>query len=471
MEILEGEKAIGYLERVRSCIISDDGFSHLVLIAAMLDIEISYFKYLAQIHGNDPLLKLTIDSSGFPELEPWKRDIRQAILVQEQITARRAKTLLPFLEQLKNASLPGIADSSKLLAHQLSRDYQFTSCLSNIQGDKKAFLLQNPPYDREPTIYNDQAHEGLLLASNQISPFQPGLYFHPSDEILATDHKIYIGAPPTIGFKFVDCTDPSEFKRPPFIICAFFESEYRRRKTFYRILVPGNSITQRTYCHNGSSYDLDKPVLLDSLGQNILEEYKWQFIDHRVMKTLFSMDACSLADAGWDTIFNALNSFNCLIRDSGWLIEKSLTGEAIAEEGLAEQLHKIQESLALTFYQLPDDAAKLAFQVNLAEFVRPIEQEVKKAAFAQKDPEQSGICQGVKKQGGRFWWIPRLPRLRLGAGGKDAGNEDRRRELAKLFLKWGASHKTAVDGIEAIEQAWGPLDEEDAGDYNPPKGI
>src|SRR5687768_2207340 len=96
---LRENEAIEYLQRARSVFHPMlDPYSNLPLVASMLEIEAAYIENLASNPELKPLAGITVDNTGFPELNSWIVDIQRVLRVYRKETATRAKSLLPLLE-------------------------------------------------------------------------------------------------------------------------------------------------------------------------------------------------------------------------------------------------------------------------------------------------------------------------------------------------------------------------------------
>lgn len=431
MTMLEGENAINYLQRARSCIDPEtDQFSNLPCLAAMLDLEIHYLKGLLN-NGQENLAVVAIDASGFPELDSWRADLRVVIQEYEQVKVKRAKVLLPFLDQLKNASIAGIAKTGSTLTKQFSDDLEFVACLGSLSIRQLDYLKSSR---NQPIAIRKGEMGHLLAATENESPFQA--YYSSVGKMGIWGEKYrYIEVNHTAGLKFIDSETED---RPPFILYLPNISE----ATKPRVLVPGVPLYTRcamlirpenVYDLTGiDSYRLE--IKMPWLGfYTDVEDWKSYTpieillaqIDVHVLNILLTYDICALGENERAILLAAIPRFDDFIKNVSKFTNLGLGCKPITTNDSEAQVASIQTNLQEIMDSLPTDELRQAFQLGLGEAVNPLEQQsrelVKPRQLSSGSEARASIAEGNKK--GWLYWLPRLPRLKLGAGSRTKREE------------------------------------------------
>lgn len=400
MVILEREKAIEYLKKVRSCFHHEDHFSNLRLVSKMLDVEIALFAKLMLEGGADKRLNLAVDSTGFPELESWKKDVAFAMQEYELIRAKRAKVLLPFLDQLKNASIDLNLQVIQNICKTHESDYQFASCIGDMEDGGRRQLAKHGGGGLSP-LFTRQEYPGLLLVTNTISAFQ-GFCSVNGYTRTGDSENGFCEVPSVAGLKFIDGNIDGTC--PPFTIYVPIKEVDGKeiQGPWYRLLLPCSSVAGRTayapYLNKTHFLTLIYPE--GSVGN--FSERSLSLTHKTALKALLSADLSGVSDDDRSAFLDAVIKLGAFLEELERFCNESLSGKAINPEESVQGLTSLWEQRHALLSTVQNDELKLSLQIGVAEGSASIQKLAVDAALG-RPQLNPGIPQTKRLSLKSFW--------------------------------------------------------------------
>lgn len=234
MTILEGEKAVQYLQRARSCLHPEkDSFSGMQMLAKMLDIEISYLGRLKNTQGAGKLVQVCIDSTGFPELKSWVVDINQALSEFDATRIKRTKALLPLLQEFSNASPGGISREFENIAAVCGEDEAIADTFSGVSEKQREYFASFSDGSLDAFIMRKHLYTPGILS--YITMHMDLFYAHHYERLMGRGNGY-------LGFKYIDSAIPAP--TPKILVWGLEETG---ELSFCRILEHGYPLVNRCY--------------------------------------------------------------------------------------------------------------------------------------------------------------------------------------------------------------------------------
>ncbi len=371
MTNLKEQEAVDYLNRARSCLHpEEDTFSNLPLIAAMLDIQIAFLQHTQNL-GLNELSTVSIDATGFPQLDFWQGNIKNALNAFEGIRAVRGKFLGNFLQQVINGSASGISSEGKELVKNLGKDSILTRVLQRLT-DHQISLLTNPP------VYLCKKIPGLLCTTE-------------GDRVPYTQDQNkyqFIEVPPVAGLKYVDSLLPN---RTPFITYAFLHDYYQyNRSSVVKLMTPTLSIISTSYVQKTDQIiELRRPSALPVYQKRIdisrnYEKYTkhqkdnaifyegLQRLHPAVFRAFCAFESARFSDDSRDAFIKALPELNLMIKNTLEYSGQVLQGAYMSQTDAENFSRTLSSKTARLFASLPDDYCRRLYQIALGEALKDV---------------------------------------------------------------------------------------------------
>lgn len=400
MVILKEKEASSYLRRASATLRpSDHPFSNLALVSKMLEIEAAFIERVTE-NGPKELAQVIIDSSGFPELESWQKDVEKIFGFANSVRASRIDAIKPLIRQFGNASFLGVLEESKNAATRVSKEYDVLKSIERISKEQREFLLSrrnffDGGFPSLSIFYTSDKLPGLLLAKNTCTPFQP------------TQKEGLINVPSIAGLKYVDLPPQQQSKqesdRTQFILYAFIKDDSNIDNEL-RVLTPNGGLFA-AYAYDARRYCIahEKVDCIDiscnfhrAYGDDFSEIMKipdssvpsldcqtvirfgedMQTLHPLLMKLYLTLETAGLNYFELDAYLKAIPKFDDLIKKTTRFAEDTAGNKAFTDKEIIKNGQVIADSLRLAFESLPNEGLKASFQLVLAEVAQGLIQEL-----------------------------------------------------------------------------------------------
>ncbi len=352
MTILEGEKAVSYLRTARSTL--DDGVYPSNLAATLVNLELTLLESLLNSADNPvgdtakKLAKITLDSTGFPDLVNWMVDTAEVFRLYSTLKSTRAKATVGLLQMVMNASPDSLSQSATGAAAMLTANNEIAVALSHLNEKKLEFLHRLPtsPASSSP-ITTNAAHPGLLLFNSLPNAFN-------LDPASSRSNNIF-------GLKYF----------PP--------SGKKRARTLFAEL--NNGLPSFRY-QPRPAYP-EAQLKLEDLNPNLLQIF-------------LSLDTPSLPPKGLSTVYSALSRAQELVVEVTKFYETQILSAApITATTLDLQVDHWKHALSAIYTDLPTEAIKSQFQIAIATVLKPLSDKVTQTAHA--TPSSLSVTESVRR--------------------------------------------------------------------------
>lgn len=391
MEVLRDRAAVEYLARARSCLRPEvDTFGGIPLLFAMVSLEEAFLtRLVAKGHQGLPL---PLDSHGLPELSAWRIDVIKAFEESSVIRANRAQALDPLLQQVVDASLPGVERRFEELQVALESDRVLLEALGKFSPDRVEFLTQ--PWISSKTtfpFYTDQRFPGVLLSRSDRSPFS---------ERLGTRRR-FNGLSFKLGLKYVDMGEP-EGTRTPFFMAVVFSPAME--VLGFRLITPRSPLLERSQLVekrvmvsdqgfiNIKYYDVAIPQTPQkkadedgSLDETTIARVEGGFskLHPAIIRAFYQTDYTGKPAEVVDNFFASLVALNALIDRILEFSEEVLDSRPISIEESTGLRKEVAESLQAIYNSVADDTLRRTLQLAMAEEMKSIRAKTEEAKVRQ----------------------------------------------------------------------------------------
>lgn len=350
MTNLKEQEAVEYLKGARQCI-SGERFSNLKLLEVMLEAEEAFLLRFIAL-GQEDMAKISVNSSGFQDIDSWQNDISEALKQYEKIKAGRFNQMQSLVGMYINVSPTGIKAESSRLSQEFEKDDILAGVFSVLDKPHTDFLSGrkgNLPF------YTDRKYPGVLIALNESTPFT-------EDSDL---NKVKV--PPLVGLKYL-----SDRKN---ILYVIYEKE--RVKKVRVMLQGGPSLIDRSYS------DQEKHYFKNRLGFRV-NEYEWRYVfdiskprkdnsedpfgylNKDLLEGVIGIDFPSIDPSFREILFKNLQRLNNFFESTTGILGSNI--KAKKQDKRFAELHFTQaEELEKIFALLGSDDLRKPIQVALAQ--------------------------------------------------------------------------------------------------------
>lgn len=404
---LKGQQAIDYLTSVRSTIHPKDQFCNLPILASMLDIERAYLQRFIDQEVPD-LARLTIDATGFPELPSWHSDLKRAYEELIRIKAQRAQSLLPFMQQIFNASSSGIIEQGKLFLKNLSEENSLLANLVNADFELNSWVRKDRAtvYSMEktselwlkkkeepvrPLFHTDSVFSGILFTGDLS---HRGSYLYGGEKI--SYEKSGITAFKFIGPFLTNCE--GQPTRPPATLLLTIENYNKRYAPVQPYVSIARALTAESALLDRSELDKDCPEYdikrIKKVNSKSANTFNLEFADdtnQHLLNLYARIDTTTLSDSEFNSFIIVLPKLNQLIRNIQNFINRNIKDVLIDPEVSTSQIQDIAKRLGLAFNSLPNDYLRREVQLSLNEALSNTQEKILLAASSSSivPPEKS----------------------------------------------------------------------------------
>ncbi len=352
MVVKEGQQAIDYLTKATEPIDPTRvNHLHLNLINALLYIEIAHVS-LAMEQSLSSLSKVVIDSTGFPEIDSWKVDIKNAFSEYKQFCAVRAKAMLPLLTQVMNASTTGINEAAQKAKKHVAASQALALAIEKLTIEQRDYLetAVNSKISTLPLSLS-QNYPGFLIATFTDHPFYtPERYSHKNQQTGTKN-----------GLKFV------YHPLLPFILEIDTHTEDRKLRKQPTVFYNRASTSYYSYPPHGSRNEGDKKIV-DSIvsdAEGLAGRSEW------VKAAFTSLETASFTNEEVVGFLQILPEVDSLISGIISFYDNLLNGNAITPEEFDHKNTIIANRMEKIFEKIGNDNLKRKIQIAIAQSVEP----------------------------------------------------------------------------------------------------
>lgn len=367
---LEKQQAIDYLERARSTIHPEDRFANLPLLSKMLEIEGIFLQRLIN-RGTPELAVITLDSTGFPELDSWKVDLAKVMGEYEQIKAKRAKSLLPLLQQLGNASPDNVLKAGQEIMTLLKDDRPLVQSLGTVRTEKDV-------------LYRD----ALRSVGNGSLPFHlrssfPGLLFTNFEKDIIINDKPFFDSQTHHQPGFISLSSGDGefgFKYLDSHTLTFLALIHQDETAYVRILKPNSSLISRSRIGSPRLEDDRRMVStlhLNNPTQLFTYETQLKVTNEKILESLLTANLTGLPQDRVDEYLSALIEINKLIGKIGIFSDNALSGNDISPEEGEKNIQGFAKAIDKIFASINDDYLRRQVQLAIAKALQPVSEQAK----------------------------------------------------------------------------------------------
>lgn len=168
MIVLRENEAISYLERLDKTFSPSNLYDNnaLILLRSLIKVKLTYLKRLSCFDETRSLVDLPVNLTGFPEMPSLWADAKKVLEALTSIQAKRAKVLLPVLDQIR---VGNIADATVAATEVLS-SLKAEDWLADDLKDVNVDILRRKKSNL-PRLYEDKKFPGVLTYANDITEY------------------------------------------------------------------------------------------------------------------------------------------------------------------------------------------------------------------------------------------------------------------------------------------------------------